>query len=219
MAVGPLTWDGVGEKRYETGVDHAVIYLFNNATKKYDNGVAWNGITKVSDSPEGAEAQESYADNILYASILSAEKYNGTIEAFQYPDEFAQCDGTAEIAPGILIGQQERKPFGFSYRTRIGNDAAGSEMGYKLHLVYGAKAKPSSQDHETVNDSPELAAFSWEISTTPVPVKGHKPTSTLTIDSTKVDAAKLKKLEDKLYGTETTAPSLPLPDEVAELVK
>lgn len=211
-----LRWDQVGERRYETGVDRGVLYLSNNGV--YDVGVAWNGLTTVTESPSGAEASPQYADNIKYLNLVSAEEFGATIEAFTYPDEFEVCDGTAEVAPGVTIGQQNRRVFGFSYRTLIGNDTEGTALGYKLHLVYGCLAAPSEKARSTVNDSPEAVTFSWEITTTAVEVPGHKPTATLTIDSTKVPADRLTVLENILYGTEGTDPRLPLPDEVIQIV-
>lgn len=212
-----LTWDDVGKRRYETGVDHGVLYLPDN-TGDYVEGYAWNGLTTVTESPSGAESSPQYADNIKYLNLVSAEEFGATIEAFTYPDEFGQCDGTAEPLPGIYLGQQGRRSFGLSYRTLVGNDLDGTDHGYKLHLVYGALAAPSEKAYATINDSPEAIAFSWEITTTPVAVAGHKPTATLAIDSTKVDPADLAALEEILYGTETDDPRLPLPDEVIALI-
>ena len=212
-----LVWDKVGDRTYETGVDHGVLYL-PNASGVYDKGYVWNGLVSVSEAPSGAEANAQYADNIKYLNLISAEEFGATIEAFTYPDEFAACDGTAEIAVGVNIGQQPRKMFGLHYRTLIGNDLVGTEHGYKLHLVYGALAAPTEKAYNTVNDSPEAITFSWEVTTTPVAVEGFKPTATVTIDSTKVDPAKLKQLENILYGAEAAEPRLPLPDEVAALV-
>ena len=212
-----LAWDNVGERRYETGVDRGVLYLPDN-TGNYNEGYAWNGLTTVTESPSGAESNPQYADNIKYLNLLSAEEFGATVEAFTYPDEFGQCDGTAEPEAGIYLGQQGRRVFGLAYRSRVGNDLQGTEYGYKLHLVYGALAAPSEKAYGTINDSPEAIAFSWEVSTTPVPVTGYKPTALLTIDSTKVDAAKLASLEDILYGTVADNPRLPQPDEVITLV-
>lgn len=210
-----LTWDNVGERVYETGVDHGVLYIPTAGV--YDNGVAWNGLTGVTESPSGAEATATYADNIKYLNLISAEQFGATITAYTYPDEFGQFDGTAEPQPGIKIGQQSRKTFGLSYRTLVGNDVDGTDAGYKLHLVYGAQAAPSEKAYATVNDTPEAIEFSWEISTTPVAVTGHKPTATITIDSTKVDPADLLALENMLYGTAGTDPQLPSPDTVIGL--
>ena len=209
-----LVWDKTGEKIYELGVDRGVLYP-QDTTGAYPKGVVWNGLTAVNESPGGAEANDMYADNIKYGSIRSAETYGGTIEAYTYPDEFAVCDGSVEVYDGVTIGQQKRNPFGFSYRTMIGNDTSSEEDdGYKLHLVYNATASPSSKDYATINDSPEAITFSWEFDTTPIPVTGHKPTATLVIDSTKVEPAKLLELEKLLYGDETKEAKLPLPDEV-----
>jgi hypothetical protein len=212
-----LTWDNVGERRYETGVDRGVLYL-PDGSGDYNEGHAWNGLTTVTESPSGAESNPQYADNVKYLNLVSAEEFGATIEAFTYPDEFGQCDGTAEPEPGIYLGQQGRRVFGLSYRTRVGNDLDGTDHGYKLHLVYGALAAPSEKAYATINDSPEAITFSWEVTTTPVAVDGYKPTALLTIDSTKVDAAALTDLEEILYGTEADDPRLPLPDEVITLV-
>lgn len=211
-----LTWDATGSRLYETGVDHGVLYLLNTQGA-YANGVAWNGLTAVTESPSGAEANPQYADNIKYLNLLSAEEFGCTIEAFTYPDAFAQCDGTANPSVGVSIGQQTRKTFGFAYRTKLGNDIEGSDHGYKLHLIYGALAAPSEKAYATVNDSPEALTFSWEVTTTPVDVPGYKPTAQLTIDSTKVDALALAELETLLYGSTNTTPELPLPAEVIAL--
>ena len=214
-----ITWDGTGEKIYETGVDHGVLYPYGSSEAPYGTGVAWNGLTNVSESPSGAEPSPIYADNIKYVNLMSAEEYGATIEAYTYPDEFAECDGSKELAPGVYAGQQARKTFGMSYRTKIGNDVDGEDHGYKLHLIYGALASPSEKSYATINDSPEATTFSWEISTTPVEITGGKPTACLTIDSTKVDTTKLTALEKILYGDGATGPKLPLPDEVAEMLK
>ena len=211
-----LTWDQVGERLFETGVDHGVLYL-PDETGKYAAGYAWNGLTTVTESPSGAEANPQYADNIKYLNLMSAEEFGGTIEAFTYPDEFAQCDGSATPSPGVSLGQQGRKPFGLSYRTKVGNDIVGQDYGYKLHLIYGATAAPSEKAYATVNDSPEAMGLSWEITTSPVPVAGYNPVASLTIDSTKVDSAALKGLEDTLYGTDLAPASMPLPAEVIAL--
>lgn len=213
--MAPLTWDQVGEKIYETGVDHGVLYL-PDAAGVYNTGFAWNGLTTVTESPSGAEPSPQYADNIKYLNLISAEEFGGTIEAFTYPEEFGQCDGTALPAPGVAIGQQGRKMFGMSYRTKVGNDVDGLEFGYKLHLLYGCQAAPSEKAYATINDSPEAIAFSWEITTTPVPVTGHKPTSLIVVDSTVVDSADLLALEALLYGNSTPA-ALPTPDAVIAL--
>lgn len=207
-----LTWDGTGERLYETGVDRGVLYIPTNGV--YDTGYAWNGLTAVTESPSGAEATALYADNIKYLNLVSAEEFGATIEAYTYPDAFALVDGTARPSAGVSIGQQVRKTFGFSFRTRLGNDVDGADHGYKLHLVYGALAAPSEKSYASINDSPEAITFSWEVTTTPVPVTGLKPTAIITIDSTKVNATNLATLEDALYGTAGTNARLPLPDEV-----
>jgi len=211
-----LVWDKTGERFYETGVNQGVLYL-RGEDGTYSNGVAWNGLISVTESPSGAEPTPIYADNIKYLNLLSAEEFGATIEAYTYPDEFAQCDGSAEIATGVMIGQQNRKVFGLSYKTALGNDVDGTDYGYKLHLIYGALAAPSEKGYSTINDSPEAITFSWEITTTPVSVTGFKPTASITIDSTKVDSTKLEALEDILYGTANADPYLPLPDEIATL--
>jgi hypothetical protein len=209
-----LVWDKTGERRIEYGADHGVLYLLNAGV--YDTGVAWNGLTTVTESPSGAESTPQYADNMKYVVMRSAETFGGTIEAFTYPDEFAQCDGSATPSPGVSVGQQSRETFGFSYRTLIGTDTE-TEAGYKLHLVYGATAAPSERAFATVNDSPEAVALSWEFDTVPVPVTGLKPTALITIDSTKVPALALAALEDELYGTAGSDANLPLPDAVLAL--
>lgn len=221
-----LVWDKTGERLYETGVDRGVVYPVQTGGT-YTKGVAWNGLTAVTESPSGAEASPIYADNIKYLNLMSAEEFGATIEAYTYPDEFAECDGSAEIAEGVLIGQQARKTFGLCYRTVLGNDVDSNDYGYKLHLIYGALAAPSEKGYATINDSPEAITFSWEVSTTPVNVKGFKPTACVTIDSTKTDSGKLAALEDILYGKDPTEPEgedgteprLPLPDEIAELMR
>lgn len=212
-----LTWDKTGEHVYETGVSNGVLYKYDKTSKTYKAGVAWNGLTTVTMSPEGAESNAVYADNIKYLDLISAEELKFTIEAITYPDEFAECDGTAAIAEGVYIGQQERAKFAFCYRNKIGNDQ-DSEAGYKLHIVYNATAAPSERAYATVSDSPEAITFSWECSTTPVPVANRKPTAELIIDSTKVAPEKLKKIETKLYGDNTGQPSLLTPDEVLALL-
>lgn len=212
-----IVWDAVGEHTFETGVRNGVLYL-KDAEGAYNTGVAWNGLTSVSESPEGAEATDLYADDIKYLTLMSAENFKATIEAYTYPVEFEECDGSASIAKGVVIGQQSRKPFGLCYRTAIGNDTDGNEHGYKLHIVYGCQASPSEKQYSTINDSPEAITFSWEVNTTPVNVTGKKPTATLIIDSTKADKAKLTALEAILYGSETAEPRLPLPDEIATLM-
>jgi hypothetical protein len=215
-----ITWDQVGDRLYETGVDHGVLYL-QDAGGDYNTGFAWNGLTTITESPSGAESNKQYADNIAYLNLLSAEEFGCTIEAFTYPDEFAICDGTAMPADGVYLSQQTRRQFGLSYRSLVGNDLLGTDFGYKLHLVYNATAAPSEKARATVNDSPEATAFSWECTTTGVAVgtvggKSYKPTSHLVVDSTKVDAAALDALEDQLYGRGggATAPELPSPADV-----
>lgn len=201
-----IVWDAIGEHKYETGVDHGVLYVFNSTNNRYDNGVAWNGLTSVSESPSGAESNPQYADNIKYLDLYSAEEFGATIECFTYPKEWEECDGSASPLEGLNVYQQSRKTFGLCYRTKIGNDV-NPDLGYKLHLVYGCKATPSERAYNTVNDSPEALSFSYSISTTPIEVAGYKNTSILTIDSTKFTgeaAARLAALEDKLYGTEDT---------------
>lgn len=211
-----LVWDKTGERLYETGVRKGVLYVQESGA--YPKGVAWNGLTAITESPSGAEPTPLYADDIKYLNLMSAEEFGGTVEAYTYPDEFKLCNGEAELAPGVSIGQQDRKTFGLSYRTVLGNDVDNNNYGYKLHLVYGALASVSEKAFATINDSPEAITFSWEFSTTPVNVEGHKPTSIITIDSTKVDAEKLKALEAILYGSAEAEARLPLPDEVAELM-
>ena len=210
----PLVWDETGKKLFETGVSNVALYP-QDTTGVYGTGVAWNGVTNISESPSGAEATTLWANNGKYLNLYSVEEYASSIEAYTYPDEFAECDGSAEIAKGVSIGQQTRKSFGLAYKTLIGSDTDGNDHGYKLHLVYGCKAAPSERSHATVNDSPEALSFSWEISTTPVSVTGHKPTASVEIDSTKVDAEKLAAFEKILFGSDTAAARLPLPDEVA----
>lgn len=206
-----IEWDAAGKRFYENGTDRGVLYPMTS-NGSYDKGVAWNGLTAVTESPEGAEPTDLYADNIKYATMRSAETFGCTIEAYTYPDEFSECDGSAQIAKGVFAGQQERKGFGFSYRTLIGNDTAtSSDDGYKLHLVYGCTASPSEKSYATVNDSPDAITFSWEVKTTPVNVAGFKPTATLVIDSRYADPSKLTALEKILYGDSDTEPSLPLP--------
>ena len=212
-----LVWDQTGERQYETGVKNGVLYIPTEGV--YNKGVAWNGITAFTESPSGAEATPLYADDTKYLTLMSTEEYGCTIEAYTYPDEFAQCDGSAEIAKGVSIGQQSRKTFGLSVKTTLGNDTEGNDFGYKLHIVYGALASPSEKGYATINDSPEAITFSWEVTTTPVSVAGFKPTASITIDSTKADKTKLKALEDILYGSTETEPRLPLPDEIAGLMK
>ena len=212
-----LTWDAVGEHFYETGVDHGVLYQIDESGA-YTDGEAWNGLTAVTESPSGAESNPQYADNIKYLDLFSNEEWTATIEAFTFPESFKQNDGSVEVAPGVYAGQQARKPFGFSYRTLIGNDTDGTDHGYKLHLVYGAKASPSEKSYSTMNDSPEAITFSWEVTTTPVPITGHRPVAHMEIDSTKADPTKLAALEQKLYGGGSVPKAtLPTPDEVIAL--
>ena len=211
-----ITWDKAGERLYETGVNKGVLYTVGT-DGKYTKGVAWNGLTAVTESPSGAEATPLYADNTKYLNLISAEEFGATIEAYTYPDEFAACNGETSLIEGITIGQQARKTFGMSYTTKVGNDM-DAEAGYKIHIIYGALAAPSEKAYATVNDSPEAITFSWEITTTPVEVTGHKPTATVVIDSTKVEAGKLAALEAVLYGSESEEARLPLPDEIVSLV-
>jgi hypothetical protein len=211
-----LVWDETSKRLYETGVKQGVLYPQDDKGA-YPKGVAWNGLTAITESPSGAEATALYADDVKYLSLTSAEEFGATVEAYTYPDEFAECDGSAELAPGVSIGQQKRKAFGLCYRTVLGNDVQENDYGYKLHMIYGAKAAPSEKAYATINDSPEAITFSWELTTTPVSVDGYKPTACLTIDSTKVNADKLAELEAILYGTEDDEARLPLPNEIAEL--
>ena len=214
-----LVWDKTGDRLYETGEKNGVLYIPTAGV--YSKGVAWNGLTAVTESPSGAEATALYADDTKYLSLMSAEEFGATIEAYTYPDEFAACDGSAELADGVMIGQQKRSTFGLCYKTTIGNDTEGNDHGYKLHIIYGAQAKPSERAYATINDSPEAITFSWEITTTPVNVTGAKPTASLVIDSTKADPSKLAALEDILYGKDgesASEPRLPLPDEIKSLM-
>ena len=214
-----LVWDKTGDRLYETGVKNGVLYIPTAGV--YSKGVAWNGLTAVTESPSGAEATALYADDTKYLSLMSTEEFGATIEAYTYPDEFAACDGSAELADGVMIGQQKRSIFGLCYKTTIGNDTEGNDHGYKLHIIYGAQAAPSEKAYSTINDSPEAITFSWEITTTPVNVTGAKPTASLVIDSTKADPTKLAALEDILYGKDGepgNEPRLPLPDEIKTLM-
>lgn len=219
-----LVWDQTGDRLYETGVRNGVLYIPTSGV--YNKGYAWNGLIAVTESPSGAEATPLYADDIKYLNLMSTEEFGATIEAYTYPDEFAQCDGSAELTAGVSIGQQERKTFGLCYKTTLGNDVDGNDHGYKLHIIYGALAKPSEREYSTINDSPEALTFSWEITTTPVNVTGAKPTASIVINSTKADSTKLKALEDILYGKDGTGdghtgavePRLPLPDEIKQLM-
>ena len=220
-----IVWDKTGERFYETGVKNGVLYTLDSEGK-YSKGVAWNGLTAVTESPSGAEATALYADDIKYLNLISNEEFGATIEAYTYPDEFAECDGSATLAKGVAIGQQARKTFGLCYRTTLGNDAQGNDYGYKIHIIYGALAAPSEKAYASINDSPEAITFSWEVTTTPVSVDNFKPTASLVIDSTKADPTKLSQLEEILYGkngtgegqTGATEPRLPLPNEIAELM-
>ena len=212
----PLVWDQTGERLYETGVQKGVLYVQENGA--YLKGVAWNGLTAVTESPSGAEPTALYADDIKYLNLMSNEEFGATIEAYMYPDEFAACDGSASLSDGVYIGQQPRKAFGMCYRTTVGNDTESNEHGYKLHLIYGALAAPSEKAYATINDSPEAITFSWEVTTTPVAVTGHKPTACLTIDSTKVSAAAMAAIEAALYGSGEEEAYLPLPDKVKEII-
>lgn len=206
----PLTWDDTGKRFYETGVDRGVLYVYDSENSVYGAGVAWNGLTNVSEKPSGAEPTALYADNIKYLNLISNEEFGATVEAYTYPDEFAECDGSAEIATGVVVGQQKRKTFGLAYRTKVGNDTDGNDHGYKIHLIYGCTAAPTEKGYATINDSPEAITFSWEISTTPIEVPGLRPTACIIIDSTKVnDDAKMTALEAMLYGTTEAAPTLP----------
>ena len=222
-----LVWDKTGEHYYETGVKNGVLYPMS-ASGTYPKGVAWNGLTAITESPSGAEATALYADDIKYLNLMSNEEFGATVEAYTYPDEFAECDGSASLTEGVYIGQQARKTFGLCYRTTLGNDSKGNDYGYKLHIIYGAMASPSEKAYSTINDSPDAITFSWELSTTPVAVANFKPTASLTIDSTKANAQKLAALEEILYGKDGTGednsvgavdPRLPLPDEIATLMK
>lgn len=213
-----LVFDAVGSRFFETGVKNGVLFV-QGADGEYENGVVWNGLTAVTESPSGAEATPLYADDMKYVVLYSTEEFGATIEAYTYPEEFEQCDGSAQLGEGVTIGQQQRKSFGLVYKTVIGNDVQGQDLGYKIHIIYGAKAAPSEKAFATINDSPEAVTFSWEVSTVPVPVEGHRPTSTLVIDSTKVDAEKLAAIEDKLFGSDSEESTLPLPNEIADMLK
>lgn len=213
-----LVWNEAGKRLYETGVDRGVLYV-SDGNGRYQKGVVWNGLVSVNESPSGAEATPLYAGNVKYVELMSNEEFGASIEAYTYPEEFEQCDGSAELADGITIGQQPRKSFGLCYRTKIGNDTDGDEHGYKIHLIYGAKAAPTEKSYTTINDSPEAITFSWEITTTPIEVADHKPTATLTIDSTKVQSDKLEAIEKKLYGDTATEATLPTPAEILALIE
>lgn len=218
MATQRLTWDDAGKRLYETGVKQGVLYPQDD-NGAYPKGVAWNGLTAVTESPEGAEPTPLYADDIKYLNLLSTEEFKATVEAYTYPDEFAECDGSGSLVEGVTIGQQDRKTFGLSYRTSLGNDVKANEYGYKLHIVYGCLAAPSEKAYATVNDSPEAITFSWEVSTTPVNVTGFKPTASLVLDSVKLGAAKMKAIEDVLYGSSAAEARLPLPDEIKSIIE
>lgn len=213
-----LVWDNTGEKFFETGVDHGVLYTWNTNSSQYNPGVVWNGLTSVTNSPDGAEPTDLWADNIKYATLRSAETFGATIEAYTYPDEFAECDGSATPKTGVHIGQQARKSFGFCYRTKVGSDTDTDASKYKIHVIYNATASPSERAYETVNDSPDAITFSWEITTTPVNVTGYKPTSEIVIDVWKLSSADKTALENKLYGTGGTEPTLPEPDALLALI-
>jgi hypothetical protein len=214
-----ITWDTAGSHVYHTGVSKGVLYVFDNSTNAYKDGIPWNGLKTVTESPSGAEATSIYADNIKYLTLTSAEEFKVTVEAYTYPDEFAECDGTAQLSKGVLVGQQNRSRFALCYSTILGNDTKGDQYGELIHIVYGAVASPSEKAYATVSDSPDAIAFSWECNTTPVPVPNKKPTSLITLDTTKIDAGKLKAVLDKLYGSATAQPKLLMPNEIAELTK
>ena len=213
-----LVFNNVGERLFETGVKNGVLYVMGD-DGAYENGVVWNGLTAVTESPSGAETTPLYADDVKYVVIYAAEEFGATVEAYTYPEEFEQCDGSAAISEGITIGQQTRKSFGMCYKTSVGNDVQGQDYGYKIHIIYGAKAAPSEKSYSTINDSPEAVTFSWELSTVPVPVEGHNPTATMVIDSTRVPAEKMALIEAKLYGSEESEATLPLPNEILDLIK
>ena len=213
-----LVFNNVGERLFETGVKNGVLYVMGDEGA-YENGVVWNGLTAVTESPSGAETTPLYADDVKYVVIYAAEEFGATVEAYTYPEEFEQCDGSAAISEGITIGQQTRKSFGMCYKTSVGNDVQGQDYGYKIHIIYGAKAAPSEKSYSTINDSPEAVTFSWELSTVPVPVEGHNPTATMVIDSTRVPAEKMALIEAKLYGSEDSEATLPLPNEILDLIK
>ena len=212
-----LIFNNVGERLFETGVKNGVLYVQDD-DGFYPKGVAWNGLLSVTESPSGAETTPLYADDVKYVVLYAAEEFGATVEAYTYPEEFEQCDGSAAISEGITIGQQTRKSFGMCYKTSVGNDVEGQDYGYKIHIIYGAKAAPSEKSYSTINDSPEAVTFSWELSTVPVPVEGHNPTATIVIDSTKVSKTLLEGLENMLYGTDTEDPYLPLPREIMVLI-
>ena len=213
-----LVWDQSGQKFFETGISNGVLYV-SDGQGGYLNGVAWNGLISVAENPSGAESNPVYADNIKYLNIISAEEFGATIEAYTYPDEFMECDGSAQVVAGVNIGQQARKSFGISYRTRVGNDVAGDNLGYKIHVIYNCQAAPSGKTYSTVNENPEAITFSWEVTTTPVPVEGYRPTATIVFDSTKLDAEKMAAVENALYGGTSTEAALPSIEELLALVQ
>ena len=213
-----LVFNGVGDRLFETGVKKGVLYVMSDEGQ-YNQGVVWNGLTGVTEKPSGAETTNLYADDVKYVVIYGAEEFEATIEAYTYPEEFEQCDGSAALEAGLNVGQQTRKTFAFCYTTSLGNDTQGQDFGYKIHIIYGCKAKPSEKSYSTINDSPEAVTFSWDVSTVPVPVEGMNPTATVVIDSTRMDKGKLKLIEDKLYGTESAEPTLPLPNEIKTLLQ
>ena len=213
-----LVFNGVGDRLFETGVKKGVLYVMGDEGQ-YENGVVWNGLTGVTEKPSGAETTNLYADDVKYVVIYGAEEFEATIEAYTYPEEFEQCDGSAALAEGFNVGQQTRKTFAFCYTTSLGNDTQGQDYGYKIHIIYGCKSIPSEKSYSTINDSTEAVTFSWDVSTVPVPVEGMNPTATVVIDSTRMDKGKLKLIEDKLYGTESAVPTLPLPDEIKALLQ
>ena len=212
-----LVFNGVGDRLFETGVKKGVLYVMGD-NGQYQNGVVWNGLTGVTEKPSGAETTNLYADDVKYVVIYGAEEFEATIEAYTYPEEFEQCDGSAVLSKGVNVGQQTRKTFAFCYTTSLGNDTQGQDFGYKIHIIYGCKAKPSEKSYSTINDSQEAVTFSWDVSTVPVPVEGMNPTATVVIDSTRLNQQKLKLIEDKLYGTESAEPTLPLPNEIKTLL-
>ena len=218
MILAKLVFNDIGERLFETGVKNGVLYVADDEGY-YQKGVVWNGLLSVTESPSGAETTPLYADDVKYVVLYAAEEFGATVEAYTYPEEFEQCDGSASISNGITIGQQTRKSFGMCYKTSVGNDVQGQDYGYKIHIIYGAKAAPSEKSYSTINDSPEAVTFSWELSTVPVPVEGHNPTATMVIDSTRVPAEKMAKIEAKLYGSEDSEATLPLPNEILDLIK
>ena len=214
----PLSWDQTGERFYETGVDHGVLWVYDSDNGTYGDGIAWNGLTNVSEKPSGAEATALYADNIKYLNLISNEEFAATIEAYTYPDKFAECDGSVALTDGVIIGQQKRKTFAFSYQTKIGNDVDGNDKGYKIHIVYGCLAAPTEKGYATINDSPEAITFSWEVSTTPIEISGYRPTALVTIDSTKITDANMTKIKAKLYGSAENNSTLLTPSQIVALI-